>query len=177
MIALSPTPVLMTDRFVLRAPAARDFAAWRDFILSDRGAILRTEPFGLPEAWAKFATILGHWVLRGYGLFIITGHDNDRALGLVGPWCPEGRPEPEIAWSCWDATREGTGMMAETARAARSFAFETLGWTTAVSYILPENTRSAALARRLGAQLDATAAQPAQPCDVYRHPNPERAAA
>ena len=65
----------------------------------------------------------------------------------------------------------GAGAVRSDGDAARDFAARQLGWTTAVSYILPANDRSAALARRLGAQRDPAAAHPgAEPCDVWRHP-------
>jgi RimJ/RimL family protein N-acetyltransferase len=58
----------------------------------------------------------------------------------------------------------------------RAHAFRDLGWTTAVSYIDPDNARSIALAERLGAVRDRGARQPVfdKPCLVYRH-SPEAA--
>ncbi|AOZ67925.1 GNAT family N-acetyltransferase [Rhodobacter xanthinilyticus] len=174
-VALSPTPVLETDRLVLRAPAARDWAHWRDFFLSARGQWIRPEGTPTEEAaWRGWAGVIGHWVLRGWGPFVITTQQSDRGLGLVGPWAPINWPEFEIAWSIWAPEHEGRGIMAEAARLARDHAFRILGWQTAVSYIDPENTRSVALARRLGATPDAAAPFPGTPpITVYRHPKPE----
>ena len=129
--------------------------------------------------------IIGHWVLRGWGNFIITRKGDDTALGMTGPWFPAGWPEPEIGWSIWSAEVEGTGIAFEAAQAARDFVFDTLGWETAVSYIVSENTRSIALAERLGAVIDADAPYPFQDNPdhadktvlVYRHPNPAEASA
>ena len=97
-----------------------------------------------------------------------------RALGTAGPWFPEGWPEPEIAWTLWDAEAEGKGYATEAALATRAYAYDTLGWTTAISLILDGNDRSAALAARLGcvreggfthAQFGATS--------IWRHPAPD----
>ena len=175
-VALSPTPVLETDRLVLRAPAARDWAHWRDFFLSARGQWIRPEGTPTEEAaWRGWAGVIGHWVLRGWGSFVFTTHDSDRALGMTGPWAPLNWPENEIGWTVWSAEHEGKGIVAEAATAAREHAYTVLGWKTAVSYIAPENTRSIRLAERLGARLDPAAAPfPGETAaQVYRHPNPE----
>lgn len=175
-VILCPTPVLETERLVLRAPAARDFEAWRDFFLSERGQHIRTvaEP-DAALAWRAWAGVIGHWVMRGWGGFVITTQQSDAALGMVGPWAPLNWPEHEIGWTVWTAENEGKGIMAEAARATLTHAFTVLGWQTAVSYIAPENTRSRALAERLGARIDPAAAP--FPGDkealVYRHPKPE----
>lgn len=175
-VILCPTPVLETERFVLRAPAARDFDGWRAFFMDERSHFIRSAPE--PDdatAWRAWAGVIGHWVMRGWGTFVITTQDCDRGLGMVGPWAPGNWPEFEIGWSCWEPAQEGTGMMTEAARATIAHAFGTLGWATAVSYIAPENTRSARLAEKLGARLDPNA--PPFPGEkearVYRHPKPE----
>lgn len=178
MIALSPTPVLETERLVLRAPAARDFPAWRDFIVSDRGRFMRsTDTMTEALAWRGWAGLIGHWVMRGWGPFVFTTHDSDAGLGTAGPWAPINWPEFEIGWSVWSPANEGLGLVAEAARAALDHAYGVLGWSTAVSYIDPGNSRSAALAARLGARLDTAAALPqgetADTIGVWRHPRPE----
>jgi RimJ/RimL family protein N-acetyltransferase len=120
--------------------------------------------------------LTGHWVHRGFGMFILAERSApDTPLGMAGPWFPESWPEPEIAWSLWTPAAEGRGLAHEAAGAALAYAFGTLGWTTAVSYIHPGNARSIALAERLGARRDAGAdhPNPDEPCLVYRHPAPE----
>lgn len=176
-VILCPTPVLETARLVLRAPAARDFEPWRDFFLSERSQWIRaqgTEPDEV-TAWRAWSGVIGHWVMRGWGSFVFTTHDSDRALGMTGPWAPINWPEYEIGWTIWSGENEGNGLVAEAATAARQHAYSVLGWRTAVSYIAPQNTRSMRLAERLGATLDRTAAPfPGEKeALVYRHPAPE----
>ncbi|THH35087.1 N-acetyltransferase [Aliishimia ponticola] len=182
-IALSNTPALETERLILRAPQADDWPQWRAMTRSERSRFIRAADMTDGLAWRAMGHIIGHWVLRGWGNFVITRKGDNTALGMTGPWFPQGWPEPEIGWSIWSAEVEGTGIAFEAAQAARDFAFGTLGWQTAVSYIVAENTRSIALAERLGARLDPTAdhPKPAQKKDtdetvlVYRHPKPEAA--
>lgn len=174
MIALSGTPVLTTARLTLRAPVAADWPHFCAFALSERSVFVRVPDIDEAKAWRAFGHVIGMWVLRGYGLFVFheTGHDTP--LGMAGPWYPAAWPEREIGWSIWDEGAEGKGFAQEAARAALAHAFGPLGWTTAVSYVAPDNIRSAALARRLGAEEQAGAPHPGDaPCLVFRHSAPE----
>jgi RimJ/RimL family protein N-acetyltransferase len=175
MPALAPTPVLNTQRLVLRAPVAGDWPAWRAFMASDRAAFVRAPDLDDAKSWRAFGHFIGHWVLRGFGQFVVTDRATGQVLGSVGPWFPQGWPERELGWLIWDAAAEGRGIAEEALRAARDHAFAALGWDTAVSYIHPDNARSLALARRLGCTRDPDAAVPASQggdaaSQVWRHP-------
>jgi len=170
MITLAPTPTLHTERLTLRAPQASDWPYWRDFAASDRARFVGG-PIDEAKAWRAFGHVIGMWVLRGHGSFVFRETVSDQPLGMCGPWHPTDWPEAEIGWMVWRAEAEGKGLAFEAAAAARAHAFTALGWRTAVSYINPDNTRSIALALRLGAILDPTAAVPPSdhPALVYRH--------
>lgn len=171
---LANTPVIETDRLALRAPAAADWPAWRAFLASPRSDFIRAEDYDEGKAWRAFGHVIGHWVMRGFGMFVFTLRGSDAALGMAGPWYPAGWTEREIGWTLWSEAAEGKGYAREAATAARDHAFSVLGWTTAVSYIHPDNARSIALADRLGAALDPAAGHPFDgPTLVYRHPAPK----
>ncbi|MBL4918739.1 GNAT family N-acetyltransferase [Szabonella alba] len=173
---LTGTPVLETERLRLRAPVAADLAPFADYYASPRSRFT-SGPGDAAAAFRVFAMICGHWVLRGYGLFSITLRDGGQPIGLAGLLSPPSWPEGEIAWNLWSDAAEGKGYAFEAATAVRGYAFDRLGWDTAVSYIAPDNLRSAALARRLGAAEDAAARYPGDdPCLVFRHPAPGAAA-
>lgn len=172
--ALVNTPVIETERLILRAPRLADYEPFVDFSLTERARFVRPAEYDRWKAWRSFGHIVGHWVLRGFGLFLIEERATGTALGMAGPWFPEGWPEREIGWSIWPEEAEGRGFAREAALAARGFAYRSLGWRTAVSYIDPENARSIALAERLGAVRDPAAGHPGTaPCLVFRHPAPE----
>lgn len=172
---LADTPVLETARLILRAPAMKDWEPWLAFTRDGRSRFVRPEGFDLGKAWRAFGHVAGMWALRGYGSFVFCLKGRDEALGMTGPWHPMDWPERELGWTVWSARAEGKGYAFEAASAARDFAFTSLGWETAVSYIDPENARSIALAERLGARLDpaAEAPHPGEPTLVFRHPKPE----
>ncbi|MCB1390498.1 MAG: GNAT family N-acetyltransferase [Rhodobacteraceae bacterium] len=170
-VILSPTPILTTQRLVLRAPCAIDWPAFRDFTRDDRSRFVRPGALTDAQAWRAFGHVIGHWVMRGFGMFAVTERGQDTAIGMAGPWFPEGWPEAEIGWSIWTAGAEGRGYAFEAASATRDWVRASLGWTRIVSYIDPENSRSEALARRLGCTVDPDAAYPGTSAlHVWRHP-------
>lgn len=173
---LADTPVLETERLILRAPAPQDGDVLRTFMASDRSKFVGG-PKNAHDTWRTHAGLIGHWVLRGYGMFSICLKGTDTMIGMTGPFNPEGWPEPEIGWSLVDETAVGKGYAQEAAAASRAFAYNDLGWSTAVSYINPANARSLAVAERLGCEQDEAAALPDLPgwdgTLVFRHPSPE----
>lgn len=166
--------IIETEHLALRKPVAADWPAARDFYTSERSSMAGGH-VDEGKAWRQFATIIGHWDIRGYGLSAVTVKPSDKIVGLVGQWHPADWPEAEIGWVIFDGS-EGKSIAYEAALAARHHAYSNLGWTTAVSYIDEKNTRSIKLAERLGCTLDLNATQPrpAAPCLIYRHPAPTR---
>lgn len=164
---------LQTDRLTLRRPAPRDWEPYRSLAMSER-AVYAGGQLDLGRAWNAFAAHLGHWEIRGFGLWSVCLKGTDDCLGMVGPYYPGHWPEHELGWILFGEA-EGKGIATEAARAARVHAYGTLGWTTAVSYIHPDNARSIAVAQRLGAVLDpeATQPKPEKPCLIFRHPGAE----
>jgi RimJ/RimL family protein N-acetyltransferase len=165
---------LQTERLILRRPEPGDYGAFRTFMTSDRSKGL-DGPKPIGDVWRAYAAELGHWEMLGYGMWAVTVRGDNDAVALVGPWTPEDWPETEIGWMVFDPKVEGTGVAYEAAKAAIAHAFDALNWRTAVSYIDPDNVRSIALAQKLGAKLDVSAATPKSygDCLVYRHPDPE----
>jgi len=165
-------PVLHTERLTLRAPTWDDFDAYAAFRGSDRAKFLGG-PFTRAQAFEQLCAIIGHWTLRGYGRWMVADRETDAPLGIVGLLYPEDWPEPEIAWSVFEAG-EGRGIAYEAACTARDYAYSTLGWTTAVSLIDPANTRSVALGERMGCKFEKTYQhETLGTMHIWRHPAPE----
>lgn len=165
------TPVLETERLVLRGFAPGDVETFADFYASEASRFV-----GGPEdrvtTWRRISAYAGCWMLRGYGKFVVDDKASGRTIGIVGPTYPEGWPEPEIGWTVLPEF-EGRGYAAEAARRAIQFAYDVLGWTTAISAIFPGNLRSFALAERLGAHHEgAVEIKPYGALEIYRHLSP-----
>ncbi|MEL6574088.1 MAG: GNAT family N-acetyltransferase [Pseudomonadota bacterium] len=167
-------PVVTTDRLTLRAPEQRDFETYAAFRASDRAKTVGG-PFPRSHAFQSFCAIIGHWTMRGYGRWIVADKTTDEPVGLVGIFYPEDWPEPEVAWSMF-ANGEGKGYACEAAKAAREWAYETLGWNRLVSMVDPTNTRSVALAKRLGCTPGGTFThETLGELHYWVHPGPEAA--
>ncbi len=172
---MTEAPRIVTDRLVLRPHRAEDFEAFVEFFASDRAR--HVGGYGSPRArlWYGFAADVGSWPLIGFGGWAIEERATGALAGQVALGKPDHFPERELGWLLFDGF-EGRGYAFEAARAARDFAFATLGWDAAVSYIDPANARSIALARRLGAVEDRDAARLDPDDVVYRHRAPDAAA-
>jgi len=165
-------PTLQTERLCLRAPRTDDFDTYAAFRGSDRAKTVGG-PYTRAQAFEQLCSIIGHWHLRGFGRWMVADRETDAPLGIVGLYFPEDWPEPELAWSVF-AEAEGRGIAYEAAQAARQYAYGTLGWTTAISLVDPKNTRSVALARRMGCAEGETYDHPTYgQMHIWRHPSPE----
>ncbi len=165
---MTAVPTLETEHLVLRGLCQDDFEAFAEFYGSEASGFVGG-PIDHPLAWRKLAGYAGGWVLRGFGQFAVEEKASGKFAGLVGPWFPEGWPEPEIAWTVFPEF-QSRGIALEAARRALQFAYEFLGWKTAVSCMDPANKPSIALAKRMGATLEGeTEIKPYGRALLYRH--------
>ncbi|WP_055663767.1 GNAT family N-acetyltransferase [Jannaschia seosinensis] len=167
---MSDIPVLTTDRLVLRAPEPQDYPDFKATFSSYRSRFMGG-PLNAYEAWMLYAAEIGHWDIRGFGMWMIHARDDDRTLGMAGGWQPAGWPEREIAWIIWPKAA-GQGYALEATDAARRFFYRQHGWDGAVSYVDPKHLDSIRLCERLGARRDPDAASVDGNDVVYRHPAP-----
>lgn len=168
-------PTLTTERLVLRENRPDDFSAYAEFYATDR-ALLRGGIKSQADAFIQFCAEIGHWQIRGYGFWAVEEKATGAYCGQVGCWFPDGWAEKEIGWLIW-AEHEGKGFAYEAALRARQYAYETLGWTEAVSCISEGNIRSIRLAERMGAVFERHHRRVGLPDQViYRHPYPRNQA-
>ncbi|MEJ6393666.1 GNAT family N-acetyltransferase [Gymnodinialimonas sp. 2305UL16-5] len=173
MPRLVDIPMLETERLTFRAPEIGDFDALAPFVMSERARYVGGgADKDIGHAWRILATLCGHWHLRGTGVFVAVRKDTGAPIGSMGPWYPDPWPERELSWTIWDSDAEGKGYATEAMIAIRRHVYADLGWDTAVSYVDPKNTRSAALAVCLDCVIDPDAKAPHAEDVVYRHPAP-----
>nr|WP_238941396.1 GNAT family N-acetyltransferase [Jannaschia sp. Os4] len=151
----------------MRAPEARDAGAYADFYASARSEIIGG-PLDLKRAWKVLTNDAGHWMLRGFGWWVLDVTGGARAVGSVGFHLPEGERDVELGWSLFSG--EGHGYATEAARAALDWAATAHpDWTRLVSHIDRTNVASQRVAARLGAT-DTGEATPHNPdCNVWLH--------
>lgn len=161
-------PVIETQRLRLRAPREGDHAAMAQFYASDRSRFVGG-PCSAFDAWGRLLSGLGHWALRGYGWWALEERASGAMAGRLGVVLHPGWDEPELGWHLYDGF-EGRGLALEGALAARHYANTVWGMGPLISYIVPENVRSRALAERMGARVEREGSVVGHPCLVYRHP-------
>ena len=167
---MSEIPTIETTRLSLRGPEPQDYPDFKATFTSYRARFMGG-PLNAYESWMLYAAEIGHWDIRGFGMWMVHDRVTDETYGMVGGWQPAKWPEREIAWVIWP-DKAGRGYALEAAHAARSYFYRQQNWETAVSYIDPKNLDSIRLAERLGAQRDDSAASIDGNDVVYRHPSP-----
>jgi RimJ/RimL family protein N-acetyltransferase len=146
-------PEVLTPRLRLRAFTLADLDAYAAICADEEvmryigtgGAV------GRDVAWRHLASFNGQWTLSGYGMWALERRSDGVLVGRVGFLNPVGWPGNELGWtlarSAW-----GQGYAYEGSEAARRFGRAELGVTELISLIRDANTRSIALAERLGAR-------------------------
>ena len=157
-------PESRTERLMLRAPRLTDFDAFVE-VLCGPSTEFVGGPFTRDEAYMEFASATGSWLLHGHGMWTVTLAKTEAVLGFVLINMEPGDLEPELGYLFVPAA-EGQGYASEAARTAKDYAKDVLSLPSLVSYIAPENHRSIALAKRLGARLDEQMVDGSQ---VWRH--------
>jgi RimJ/RimL family protein N-acetyltransferase len=159
---------LASERLVLRMFRESDLDAYAEMFADPEVVRYLGDGHRLSrdEAWRNLATIVGHWQLRGFGLWAVEEKHTEVLVGRVGCWQPEGWPGLEIGWALrrqfW-----GKGYATEAALQAVDFAFNHLRRDRAISLIQPENSASIAVALRLGMQFEGYSQLVGQPVLIY----------
>ena len=147
---------LETERLVLREWIPEDFEAVVA-LYADPQVMKHLSLDGKPltrfQSWQTFCAILGHWRLRGFGMFAAVERGTNEFVGRIGPWYPEGWPGFEVGWTLrpkfW-----GRGYATEAARRCIDFSFTDLGQDQVISLIEETNMRSIKVAERVGEKPD-----------------------
>jgi RimJ/RimL family protein N-acetyltransferase len=160
-------PVIHTERLLLRPFEERDLDEYAAIVADPEvNRYLGSEPMDRSRAWLSMATFLGHERLRGWSNNAVVEKATGGLLGRCGLWQPEGWPGLEVGWAlgrfAW-----GQGFATEAARAWRDWAFDVLGAAELVSVIHQENSRSVAVAERIGHSFIRRLEIKGAPCVLY----------
>ncbi|HEV2861575.1 MAG TPA: GNAT family N-acetyltransferase [Pyrinomonadaceae bacterium] len=147
--------ILETERLILRMFREDDFEQYAEMCADPEVVRYLGEGRTLSrgEAWRQMAMILGHWQLRGYGLWAVEERESGKLVGRIGFFNPAGWPGFELGWAL---RREawGRGYATEGARRALEYAFAEMGREHVISLIHPENGASVKVAERIGEELE-----------------------
>jgi len=167
-------PTLTTERLIIRAPVVADFPAYALLLASPRANYMGG-PYAKRAAWGLFCHDVACWELFGHGGLMIDLRTTGECVGKVGINHGPLFPEKELGWQLYEG-QQGRGYATEAAMALLGWAARTLRLDCLVSYVHPENRRSAAIAERLGATIDPDAPKPNSGDLVYRYLPPRRTA-
>jgi len=169
------TVTLETERLRFRMFRDDDLDTYATFVAD--AEVVRYLGEGRPltrqEAWRQMAIILGHWQLRGYGLFAVEERATKTLVGRIGFFNPEGWPGFELGWMLGRA-HWGKGYATEGARRALAFAFNELDQRRVISLIRPDNAPSVRVAERLGERLEGQVTLFGQEALVYGISRPDQ---
>jgi RimJ/RimL family protein N-acetyltransferase len=149
-------PALETDRLTLRGHTLDDFsecvAMWAD---PEVTRYIGGRPSAEDEVWTRLHRYVGHWVLLGFGYWVVREKQTGRFVGEVGfadfkrAVEPSFGGAPEIGWvlSPW---AHGKGFATEAVRAAIAWGDAHFGRVRTVCMISPENVPSIRVAEKCG---------------------------
>ena len=165
-------PTLETERLTLRAPATEDFPLYRDFYADPEASAFYGGPLAPGAAWRKLAFDIGHWTLRGHGMWTLVERETGSPLGGCGIVWPEGWPRHELTWWIVPAARR-RGYALEASRAALTWAYDRLGRDRLETHMNDDNAPARALAERLGGKVvDRLEFPDGVARDIYMLPRP-----
>ena len=145
---------LETERLVLRWFCEDDFESLAQ-MYSDPEVMrfLGGKTMTSLEAWRHMASMMGHWYLRGYGIWAVEEKSSGKLVGRIGFMNPTGWPGFELGWTL-GRDSWGKGYATEGARRALAYAFTEMDRDHVISCIAPENVASIKVAERLGEKVE-----------------------
>lgn len=146
-------PVIETARLRLVALAERHFDDYAAMLADPDSTrwIGDGQPLDRTNAWRSLAMLLGHWQLRGYGMWALELKDSGAFVGRAGLMQPEGWPDLELGWMLKPGYRHH-GYATEAGVAALEFAWRRLHAPRVISLIRRGNEASDRVAERLGGE-------------------------
>jgi RimJ/RimL family protein N-acetyltransferase len=153
---VTEVPELRTERLLMRGwRFPEDYGPLAEILADPAVGAGLGKPDGLTphEAWLDMSVLAGHWVLLGFGHWVLEEQGSGEMVGRAGLYHPPDWPAMEVGWT---VARDhwGKGYAPEAARAACAWAHEQLGADRIVSLIHPGNAQSIRVAEKLGETLE-----------------------
>jgi RimJ/RimL family protein N-acetyltransferase len=146
-------PTLITERLTMRPFRSEDLDPLLAIMTTDevRAAFHLSDAFSRSDVWSTLTSHVGLWELKAVGQWALEERGSGRFVGRAGLyWRAEPEwPGVEVGWML-DPAVWGRGYATEAGGRAVRHGFEEVGEVALFSVILPGNTRSEAVALRLG---------------------------
>lgn len=148
-------PELETARLKLVAPSIDHLAAHHRLFRDEDVMRYLGGVVAQGDVWERLASTLGHWHLRGFGMWIVQEKSTGDIIGRAGLRYPDGIPNIEVGWG-FIRNSWGKGYATEAADAALTYAFEHLQLQRVNAVIHRDNIGSRQVAHKLGMEIDAS---------------------
>ena len=163
---------LETERLRLRQFTEGDVEGYYEFFADPVTQITHPPDMNRGIVWREIAKILGHWKIRGFGLWALEDKASGRFAGYAGLWFPGDFDDVEVGYGLHPAFR-GRGYAVEAARRARDYGYLERKFKRIVSYIQPKNLQSIRVAEKLGAKPAGIFNLQGKAHTVYLHQQPQ----
>ena len=145
---------LETDRLILRMWHKGDIDTYAEICGdSETMRYIGGKALDRAETWRSVAWIIGHWHLKGYGLWAVEEKESGRLIGRIGFINPVGWPGFELGWML-NKNDWGKGYATEGAQKCLEYAFTVLNRQHVISLIHSENLASQKVASRIGQEIE-----------------------
>ncbi len=156
----------------MRAPSAADYDVYKTFYADAEASAAYGGPLPAHLAWKKLAADIGHWRMRGFGMWSVYVRATNEMAGGCGLVWPEGWPRSELTWWIIPAARR-QGYALEASQAVIAFAYRELKWALVETHMDDDNNAARALALKLGGEVIARDMFPdGRERDIYALPRP-----
>src|SRR5437868_6987682 len=155
---MTSAPTLETERLVMRMFREDDFETYAHMCADPlvMRYLAEGKTLSRMDAWRSLAAFIGHWTLRGYGMWGVEEKSTGQFIGRVGFFNPADWPGLELGWTF---AREawGNGFATEGARRALEYGFTEMNLDHVISLIYPDNAPSIRVAERIGETVEGKA--------------------
>jgi RimJ/RimL family protein N-acetyltransferase len=166
-------PILETERLTLRGHRLDDFAAcaamWADPVVTRH---FGGHSFTEEESWTRFLRYAGHWLLLGFGYWVVEEKASGKFIGEIGfadykrNMDPPLIGTPEIGWVLASESH-GKGYATEAVRTAVAWGDDRFGPIQTACIIHPENLASIRVAEKCGYRESQRATYKGQPAMLF----------
>ena len=117
-------PILESERLNLVSPGVQHAALYGRFYTDADASALYGGPLTQAQAWSRLAQDIGHWQLRGFGVWVAETKESGEGVGTCGFWQGLNWPRELTWWLSPEARGSGYATEASMAVIKRAYSGE-----------------------------------------------------